>query len=80
MRNWQSWTSKHKEAQDDDDDDTVISEEKTLTMKGLKEAFSKIYEAVDYFQTMILFLIVLPRLNTSYNVLSCYKAILQAKM
>jgi uncharacterized HAD superfamily protein len=29
---------------------------------------------------MILFLIVLPRLNTSYNVLSCYKAILQAKM
>jgi hypothetical protein len=37
----------YKEAQNDDDNN-VISEEKTLTIKGLREAFSKIDEAVDY--------------------------------
>jgi hypothetical protein len=31
-------------------DDSVISEENALTLKGLREAFSKIDEAVDYFQ------------------------------
>jgi hypothetical protein len=45
----------YKEAQDDDDDDDdgddgVISEEKTSAVKGLREAFSSINDAVDYFR------------------------------
>jgi hypothetical protein len=41
----------YKEAQDDgSDDDNIITEGKTLTNQGLREALSKIDEAMDYFR------------------------------
>jgi hypothetical protein len=70
----------YEEAQDDDDDDdNVISAEKT-TIKGLREAFSKTDEAVDYFRTIILSDLSAKVERLLRDVLSCYKAILQAKM
>jgi hypothetical protein len=40
----------YKDAQDDNNnDENIVSEENTLTIKCLREAFSKIDEAVDYF-------------------------------
>jgi hypothetical protein len=42
-------------------------------LKGLRETFSKINKAVDHFGTMILSVIILPRLNVDW--MMCYQAI-----
>jgi hypothetical protein len=69
----------YKEAQDDDNN--VISEEKTLIIKGLREAFSKIDEAVDYFRNHDTLYDHSAKVECELrDVLLCYKEILQAKM
>jgi hypothetical protein len=66
-------TGTYKEAQDDHDDESEVSEENTLTMKRLRETFSKMNEAVGYFVTMILSVIILPRLNVNWK-MCCHAA------
>jgi hypothetical protein len=51
----------------------VISEYVSKCIKGLRETFSKINEAVDYFGTMILSVIILLRFSLKWKM--CYHAI-----
>jgi hypothetical protein len=50
------------------DDESVTSEENTLTIKSLRETFSKIKEIMDYSGTMLSSMFILPMLKLNWKI------------
>lgn len=55
----------YRDAQDDNDDKNILSDENTLTIKYLRDHFSKVMRLWIIFGTMVLSMTILPRLNVN---------------